>query len=171
LAALRGEMTLLQIHQLDKHDEMLADYQHLLAVALNPARFVDTTGLDAEAAAEKLVQVSKQAARMVLPTERDTMSGAIQALSKALLASFAARRTVAGMTLRQMNGRRPQGAEDEPEVLRDMSTLDVPSLRSVRLAMDLLRGDFQQHNEPPMPPPPEGLDDLVVTRDETPSDA
>jgi len=164
LASLRGELALQQIQQLEQHDELLWDYHHLLRVYLNPSQFVDVAGLDPAQAAARLEAIGRQAGRVVLPTERDTLAGAIQALSKALLASFAAKRNAAGMTPRQMNGRGPHRDEDEQEAPRDLNALDLPSLRSVTTAMALLRGAVQRHDEPPKPPPPEGLEDLLKAR-------
>jgi len=68
------------------------------------------------------------------------------------------------MTPRQMNGRGPHRDEDEQEAPRDLNALDLPSLRSVTTAMALLRGAVQRHDEPPKPPPPEGLEDLLKVR-------
>jgi hypothetical protein len=90
LASQCGELALQQIQQLDQHEELLSDYQHLLAVSLNPGKFVDTAGLESAQAAAKLEAISRQAGRRVMPSERDTLSGTILALTKALLNSFAA---------------------------------------------------------------------------------
>jgi hypothetical protein len=167
LSALRGELALQQIQQLERHDELLWDYHHLLAVFMNPSRFVDVTGLEPAEAAARCEEVRCMAGKRVLPSKRDTLSGAIATLNKAIIASLAAKRAAAGMTARQIRGRGPQRDEDEREAPRDLSTLDAPSLRSVRTAMALLNGgNAQRHHEPPKPPPPEALDDLQVRRDE-----
>jgi hypothetical protein len=171
LVARPGELALLQIQQFEEHDELLGDFQHLLAVYLNPGKYVDVTGLDPGQAAARLEAIRQQAGRLVMPTERDTLAGAIQTLSKALMASFAAKRTAAGITPRQMHGRRPQRDEQEPEAPPDLNTLDLASLRFVTTAMALLKGNTQGHSEPPKPPPPDTLDDLVVRRDVIPFDA
>lgn len=77
LSSLCGELALQQIRQLEQHDELLWDYHHLLGVYLNPSKFVDVAGLDPAQAAAKLEAISRQAGRVVLPTERDTLAGAI----------------------------------------------------------------------------------------------
>jgi hypothetical protein len=161
LAARRGELALEQILRLEEHDDLLGDYQHLLAVYLNPGKYVDVAGLDPGEVAARLEAIRQQAGRLVMPTGRDSLAGAIQTLSKALLASFAAKRAAAGITPRQMHGRRPQRDEQEPEAPRDLTTLDLESLRSVTTAMALLQGNTQGYSEPPKPPPPDTLDDPV----------
>lgn len=171
LSSLRGELALQQIQQLEWHEALLWDYQRWLEAYLNPSKFVDVAGLDPDQAAAKLEQISRHARRLVLPTERDTLAGAIQTLSKTLLASLAAKRHAAGITPRQLHGRRPQCEADEPDALPDLSTLDVESLRSVRAAMALLRDAHQRHNEPPMPPPPDRLDDLMTKHNPAPGNA
>jgi hypothetical protein len=164
LGTLRSELALQQIQQLERHEELLWDYHRLLEAFLNPGKFLDAGGLDPDLRAAKLAEISRQAGRRVLPTERDTLAGAIQTLSKALLATVAAKRTVAGVTPRQLHGRTPQDEGDEQAAPRDLNRLDLPSLRSIRAAMALLLGDHQRHNEPPVPPPPDQLDDPMMKR-------
>ena len=164
LSSLRGELALQQIQQLRQHDDLLWDYHHLLAVMLNPSKFIDTTGLDADDAARKLDDIRRMATAVVLPTEGDTLKGAIGALNKALLASFSAQRAAVGVTPRQLG----VAGEAEGETPQELNMLDTASLRQVKGAMDLLKGNFQRNHEPPLPPPPEPLDDLVVPREPSP---
>lgn len=171
LAARREELALQQIQQLEQHDEVLAEYQHLLRVYMNPGQFVDVAGLDPEQATTKREAIRRQAGRVVLPTERDTFAGAIGTLSRALTASLAAKRAVAGLMPQRMSQGEPQRDADEHRPVSDPSTLDVASLRTVHAAINLLRGDVQRHSEPPKPPPPDGLDDLMVKGDESLSGA
>jgi hypothetical protein len=170
LSTLRGELALQQMRQLETHNELLWEYHHLLSVFLNPGKHVDVTGLDAEQAAARLDEVSRQAGRLALPTERDTLAGAIAALSKALIATLAATRSAAGVNPRQLRGGGPPCDQDEAQTPRT-AALDLSQLRYVRGAMELLNGNAQRNTEPPQPPPPEGVDDLVVKRDEVPREA
>jgi hypothetical protein len=75
LSSLRGEVALQQVQQLERHDELLWDYHHLLAVFMNPSRFVDMTGLEPAEAAVKCEEVRRIAGTLVLPSDRDTLSG------------------------------------------------------------------------------------------------
>jgi hypothetical protein len=171
LSARRGELALQQMRRLETHNELLWEYHHLLSVFLNPGKHVDVTGLDAEQAAARLAEVSRQAGRLALPTERDTLAGAIAALSKALIATLAATRSAAGVNPpRQLRGGGPHCDGDEFETVRT-AALDLSQLRYVRSAMELLNGNARRNIEPPKPPPAEGVDDLVVKRDEVPRGA
>jgi hypothetical protein len=170
LSALRDELALKQVRQLEQHDELLRDYRHVLAVYMNPGRFVDVAGLNAEEAAARLEAASVQAGRLALPGKRDTLAGAIQGLSKAQQASLAAKRTVLGLTPRQIRRGGTQRDEDERKALPDLGALDAPSLRLVTTAMALLRGHALPHAEPPKPPQPDTLDDLVQRRGGVPQD-
>lgn len=157
LASLRGELALQQVLQIKEHEDLVADYQHLLAVYLNPAKYVDVSDLDPEAAAQKLKDVQGQAGRVALPTERDTLGGAILAVSKALHAALASKRSAVGITPRQLG---VPGEADDSEPRNEVK-LDTAQLREMQGMMHLLKGDLQRANEPPRPPPPEPLDDML----------
>lgn len=175
LAALKSDITLQQFDALQRHDDVLADYRHLLGCYLSPERFVKIEGLNDEAAAERLQQVRSTALRLLLPSERDTLAGAILALNKAQLASIAATRQVLGME-RPRGGRggvTPDPDADNAEAAaaggdRSADQLGVKELREVKRGMELLMGVREVNREPPMPPPPDSLDDLVEGRSEDP---
>jgi hypothetical protein len=170
LSSLRGALALQQMRQLDEHDALLDDYQQMLALYLNPARFVDVTGLDAALAVQRLEEASRAAGRVVLPAERDTLAGAIMALNKARIGSFTAKRAAAGINPRQLLGSASHRDDDVADVAPP-AALTLGDLRSVQTAMQLLRGAVQRSDAPPKPPPPEGLEDLIVRRDDSPVDA
>lgn len=171
LSSLRGKLALDQIQAVEEHEALLRNYHHLIAVFLNPQQFISIEGLDEQAAADKLRDVSVAAARILLPTERDTLAGSLLALNKALLGSIAAKRAIAGMAGLAASGGRGRGArsELEDELPEDpnavVGKMDVDELRQVKHAMELLTGQVARNNEPPRPPAPEGLDDLVVKRE------
>jgi predicted DNA-binding protein (UPF0251 family) len=172
LNMLRAEATLSQLKQLAEHDEVIADYRHLLAVCLNPNRFVDVRGLSQEKAEDKLIQVSRAALRQLLPTERDTLAGAVLALNKATLASIMTARQVLGIMQR---GVRSPGLPTDVEPgagdpAKQAQALGLDALRQVKHSMELLTGAEQAANEAPRPPPPEDLDDLVVNREDPPKE-
>lgn len=175
LAALKGDITLQQFDALQRHDDVLADYRHLLACYLSPQRFVKIEGLSDEDAADRLKQIQTAALRLLLPSERDTLAGAILALNKAQLASIVATRQVLGME-RPRGGRggvTPDPDADNAEAAaaggdRSADQLGVKELREVKRGMELLMGVREVNREPPMPPPPDSLDDLVEGRSEDP---
>lgn len=163
LSKLRGELTVQQLEAIDRHDQMLDEYQHLISVFLNPSRYVDTAGLSEEEAIERLRQVTTAAARAILPSERDTLANAITALSRARLQSILTKRQVAGLVARKLNGTAPDpddGEGDGGKAGAEVARMDVQSLRKVREAMEMLT-KHTQRREPPRPPPPDPLDDLL----------
>ena len=62
-------------------EQRLADYAHLLALCLAPHDHLSLEGLSEMAHAEKIAAVQKEALSQVLPTERDTLAGAIKTLT------------------------------------------------------------------------------------------
>ena len=96
-----GEGSERAIALLERQAELLRDFQHLFAVYFNPARYLDTTGLDPEQAAETLAAVSHAAGRRLMPGRRDTLAGTMQVLNKAVLTTFAARREAADWAVRR----------------------------------------------------------------------
>jgi hypothetical protein len=70
---------------------------HLIEVYLEPRRFVDINGLAEDEAAERIVATQKVALRMLLPTERDTLAGAIKVLTEAITRNITLKRSVAGL--------------------------------------------------------------------------
>jgi hypothetical protein len=166
LAAIRAMMTVEQVQQLDHHEALLARYSHLIEVYLEPRRFVDVSGLTEDEATEKIVATQKAALRMLLPTDRDTLAGAIKVLTESLARNIALKRAVAGLTT--MGAFRPrdpvnplkddnEGSRGEPI---DLKRLTLAELREVRRGMEILNGHKQLRSEPPIPPPPESIDDL-----------
>jgi hypothetical protein len=155
LSALRDDLVLTQLRQLEQHEELLQACQVLLAVYINPSRYIDVAGLDAEDAAGKLEAVRVQAGRVVLPGKRDTLAGAVLALTKARLATLAAQRTVLGLTPRQTRRSEAHRDEDDLKPPPDLSSLDEPSRRVVMTAMALLKSHAQPHGTQKEPQPPQ----------------
>ena len=165
LAAIRAMMTVEQVQQLDHHEALLARYSHLIEVYLEPTRFVDVSGLTEDEAAEKIVATQKAALRMLLPTDRDTLAGAIKVLTESLARNIALKRAVAGLTT--MGAFRPRDPvnplKDETEGSRgerNLKELTLAELREVRRGMQILNGHQQLRSEPPIPPPPDPIDHL-----------
>lgn len=172
MAALRGVLTVQQIAQLERHEEILSSYTHLLHVYLSTHEFVDLEGLSEEEAEEKLHRIQRAAMSRLLPTERDTLSGAIKTLTHSLIQVVQTKRLVAGIAKqgRLPTGRRRDlvGDDDDEESTSERrgeaTALDLETLRTVRDAMQVLTGHREDRREPPKPPEPEPLDDLVVER-------
>jgi hypothetical protein len=166
LAAIRATMTVEQVQQLEHHEALLARYSHLIEVYLEPRRFVDVSGLSKIEAAEKIVATQKVALRMLLPTERDTLVGAIKVLTEAIARNITLKRSVAGLptmgVFRPGDPANPlEDGEDPRGRLINLEGMDTAQLREVCRAMEAL--DRQQHLRAgaPVPPPPEPIDDLL----------
>ena len=169
LAELRGTLTVRQITELERHERILADYEHLLCVYLAPHRFLDLSGLDPAARNERLAAVQKAALATLLPTERDTLAGALRTLTTSLSTVVQLKRLVAGLSEnpgRNRNGSeageraRPSNPFDRDPPGCDLEALDTETLRMIQRAMEALTGHQQRRSDPPMPPPPESLEDF-----------
>jgi hypothetical protein len=82
LGAIRAMMSVEQAQVLDAHLVRLLQYGHLIDVYLKPSEFVpEDPTLDLAARAAKIVAVQDVARHMLLPTERDTLIGALNRVS------------------------------------------------------------------------------------------
>jgi hypothetical protein len=171
LAAIRAMMSVEQVQQLERHEQLLARYAHLVEVYLEPHRFVDPQGPaeDADEYAERVWTAQRTALRMLLPTERDTLAGAIKVLTEAMKHTIELKRTVAGLG-KTLAGAYKVGANidmDPDEAARaggkilDIDVLETRDLRAVQHAMELLDRQHRRQTEPPKPPPPDSIDDLL----------
>ena len=164
-AAQGNALALQQLALLEPHLQLLREHQHLFGVYLAPDRHVDTTGLHPAQAAEKLAAISRAAGQRIMPGKNDTVAGTLLALTKAIISTLAAQREAADWATRAETGRGPSPAAHTPPRMRDLNTLSLSELRQVQQAMALLTGAPQCDREPPKPPPPEELDDLMAGRD------
>jgi len=173
LAAIRAMMSLEQVEQLERLEMLLGRYSHLIDVYLEPQRFVDPAGLTEEEKAEKIVATQKQALRTLLPTERDTLSGAIKTATAAIQQIIELKRKIVGLDkVKTGTGgvelSDPLADEGDKPGLVNIEAMTTEQLRIVTHAMEIL--DHHQHamRDPPMPPPPDPLDwgDLPPEPDE-----
>lgn len=168
LAKIRSMMTVQQVQTLQRHKGVLSRYTHLIDVYLDPERFTDVKGLEEPAAGDKIQETQRLALRMLLPTERDTLNGAIKTLTAAVVASIELERRVVGLSLKALDpGRLPppgltlDGDEDEPrKATGTLGSMPTPQLRQVRLAMELLDRHQHANVDAPKPPPPDPIDDI-----------
>lgn len=163
LAELRGVLSMQQLNRLAAHEEFLLEYRHLAALYLNPGRYLDVEGMDPEEAARKTKELQVAALRVLLPAEGDSLQGMVKTLTTSLLQVIAVQRQVAGIPIKGTLPTEPRIDGTEPGIpgRRRTSELSVDSLRKVRDAMEMLTGQVAQATEPPMPPPPDSLDDLL----------
>lgn len=162
LATLRGQLAIEQIARLDKHEQLLDDITHLASVFVAPARHVDVSNLSEEEAGERLEAVSRAAARIILPTERDTLLGLIGTLNKATLAAIQAKRVVAGLPAGVKAGGEKGDAESgQGSPVRSLKDIATAELREIKRAMDVLQGHNNSNSDAPKPPPPDPIDHLV----------
>jgi hypothetical protein len=170
LAAIRAAMSVEQVQRLDRHMGLLLRYSHLLEVYLEPHRFVDTEKLSKDDAAEKVVAAQKVALRMLLPSDRDTLSGAIKVMTESLRVTLAMQRTVVGLERLPASALRRPGApgegdpfaeEDKAPKLLDVDALTTEDLSAVQYAMEMVDRSHRKSQEPPKPPLPAPIDDLL----------
>ena len=174
LGQLRAVLSLQQVQQLERHEKLLADYGHMMQVYLTPHEYVDVTGKSAQDAEDLVRAVQRAAMSLLLPTERDSLAGSIKALTQSVATVVQLKRLVMGIAKhgRQLgvgNSNSQDEDGDEPKASRgELNGLDLPTLRSVRGAMQVLTGQKAEARDPPKPPEPEPLDDLVVERPRDP---
>ena len=137
LGALRGVLLAEQIAVLGRHQELLADYAHLLALCLAPRDHLSLEGLSEMAHAEKIAAVQKEALSQVLPTERDTLAGAIKTLTSSLATTVQLKLRVADLAHSCI---RNDEDEDRAGGRTRINELDTPTLRKVHEAMRALTG-------------------------------
>jgi hypothetical protein len=167
LATIRAMMSLEQVEQLEHHRALLRRYSHLIEVYLEPQRFVELEGLDDEAKAAKIVATQKLALGLLLPTERDTLAGAIRTLTGAIRDNIELARMVASLDKVKAGviSQTEDPAGHAGAVLVNLDAMGTGQLRQVQRAMELLQKHQREAREAPRPPPPEPIDDLVDGQD------
>ena len=114
-------------------------------------------GLSEIAHAEKIAAVQKEALSQVLPTERDTLAGAIKTLTSSLATTVQLKLRVADLAHSCI---RNDEDEDRAGGRTHINELDTPTLRKVHAAMQALTGQRAKAARPPSPPPPEPIEDF-----------
>jgi hypothetical protein len=167
LAAIRAAMPVEQVQCLERYQGVLLGYSHLIEVYLEPQRFVDTKGLAADKAAERIVAAQKVALRTLLPTKGDTLAGAIKVLTEAVRRIILLQRTVAGLdkvasaALRPGDPNNPFGDEDGGKgQIINLDAMDPADRQAVQDAMELLNRHRHKQQDAPKPPRPAPIDDL-----------
>jgi hypothetical protein len=165
LAAIRAKMTLEQVEQLDRHEAILHGFTHFFEVYLAPERFVDVAGLVDDEQADPIEKMRLSALRVLLPTERDTLHGALRTLTHSLQQTVTLKRRIVGLgdlkTKSNAGGfPDPWTDEDRAPPLVDLSTMSTEDLRTVQRGMELLERHQHVVREPPIPPRPDPIDDL-----------
>jgi hypothetical protein len=150
---------------LERHEAMLLRYVWLLEVYLRPERFVDRRRLTEDMWAEKSLAARRTALSILLPGEKDTLAGAIKTMSDALSRFVELKLRVLGLEKTKRSGAISPSPTKMP--LPDAASsaklnLSLAELRLVREAMVLLKRDGPLLTEPPLPPPPEPIDDLIA---------
>ena len=166
LSTIKAMMTVEQVEQLEHHEGLLRRYSHLIEVYLEPQRFVDLAGMNDDDKAEKITATQSLALRMLLPTERDTLAGAIKVLTSSIQATIVLKRAVAG--LHAVKGGAFQPSADplidsipEPGAKTvDFSQLPLPQKRVLMEAMEIMQRHQHAQREAPRPPLPESIEDL-----------
>lgn len=115
----------------------------------------------------QLAAVQRAALATLLPTERDTLAGALRTLTTSLSTVVQLKRLVAGLSERPGRDRNGGEAGERARPSRygesashDLEGLDTETLRMIKRAMEALAGHQRRRSDPPMPPPPESLEDL-----------
>ena len=157
LGALRGVLLAQQIDLLDRHEQLLADYGHLLAIYLAPHDHLTLEGLSEAAREEQVVAAQRVALSRLLPTERDSLAGALKMLTSAMATTIQLKLRVADLARASIRNN-----DDEDCALRArVNEFDIPTLRMVHQAMAALAGQHVKVADPPKPPPPDPIDDFA----------
>lgn len=178
LSELRKLIPIDSLMRLDALEGTLSRFGHWLNIYLDPLSYLDLGKMTETEAMERAVATQTLALKLILPTERDTLAGAITALTAATHRTIEMQRRVAGIVDARVRRAGLGGAAMDPddaaeaeqerqrvaalEADVDFATLPIEQLRIVTNAMELLQQ--RQHNmrEPPRPPPPDPLDDLYL---------
>jgi hypothetical protein len=128
---------------------------------------VDLAGLSNDQAADRIVAAQQLALRMLLPTERDTLAGAIKTLTYSLARTIAMKRAVANLdkapagAFRSGDPDNPAAGDDLPGKGLDVDAMDTTALQAVQRAMEMVDRHHKRHLLPPIPPPPDSIEDLM----------
>lgn len=171
LTTIRAMLPLDHVGVIERHEGVLRGYTHLLEVVLDPHAFVERGTMTQDEYLEEVVRTQLFARKMLLPTDRDTLAGAIKTLTNALEQTIRMKRQAVGMPVPSRGAALPfqpngsavdAGEEDDLPVDRAaMEKLSTADLRQVTAAMELLQRRQHQRAEQPKPPPPDSIDDLI----------
>ena len=134
LAALRGLLLAQQVDLLDRHEQRLEDFGHLIGLYLAPHNYLVLDPLGESARAEKIIAVQKAALSQLLPTERDTLAGAVKTLTTALAVTIQIKLKVAELAREFI--RNDEGGDHAGRT--PINEFDTPTLRKVHEAMEAL---------------------------------
>jgi hypothetical protein len=163
LQVIRAAMTVEQVRQLERHEEVLSRYTNLLEIYLDPRRFAEPD-LEPEELEQRLTSLQSTAQRMLMPTQHDSLAGAIDTLTRALAKSIELKRSITGMsklTGKPIVGVSVEVSENQGPKLVDLDALSTDELRIVQRGMELLERNHGDKREVPVPPPPASIDDLL----------
>ena len=141
-----------EIELLDRQEQRLEEYGHLIDLCLAPEDHLALDGLNETEREEKITAVQKAALVRLLPRQRDTLAGAIKTHMAALAATVQLKLKLAELARTHV----PKDGADEAFSAR-LKELDLPALRKIREAQQLFWGPPASAAEPPKPPPPEPL--------------
>lgn len=164
LSAIRAVMSVEQVQQLERHEGLLERYSHLLDMYLHPQRFVSPDGLTEEQHGEEIIRVQTLAARILMPSDRDTLGTTVKTLTDALHKTITLKRAIAGLD--KVSPAALRGLTDDADDRNkgptlDLSAIDVEELRQVQRSMELVERHHRAHQEPPKPPLGQSIDDLL----------
>jgi hypothetical protein len=125
--------------------------------------------LDQAARAAKIVAVQDVARHMLLPTERDTLIGALKTQTTTLSETIGLQRTVVGLDRKMpVSSFTPSELDDGPlsaarrsGQLIDLSAIDTNVLRQAQRSMEAIEHHQHDANDAPKPPKPAPIDDLM----------
>jgi hypothetical protein len=163
-AATTGEQVS-QVAQLELCEALLARFLRLFEVYVAPQHFVSPEGLTKDQHVEKLLTTQRMALRLLIP-RNGSLLGALKILIESLSRLVDVKHRMLGLEKTRTADTISPADTDSHLSSRALSSgeldgLSVAQLHSIRDAMELLERHTQSLNEPPRPPPPERIDDLL----------
>ena len=172
LRELRAILPIESLRRLERLEGILERYAGWMDLYLDPLAHIETNGLHAFDVEEKAVRTQTLALKLLLPTDKDTLTGAMTTLTTLTAKIIDMQRRIAGIpdvkpTLAEIETDKAIAAEQEraareaeTNLEQHLDTMPVADLRKVTEAMELLQKRQHQGTEPPKPPPPLPLDDI-----------
>jgi hypothetical protein len=156
-----------QVALLERYEALLLRYVQVLEMYFAPEHFVESNGLSEDQWSQKLIAVRRIALRILLPSDRGTVTGAIKIMTEALSCIFDLNRQILGINTTRVasaislsDASRKFSCETASSI--NLDGLNVAQLRLIREAMELLERQRALSNEPARPPLPEPIDDLLL---------
>lgn len=178
LGAIKAMMTIEQVQVLEEHEGILRRYSHLMKTFLDPLSVLDVTGLGPDEIKDHAAATQVLALKQLLPTERDTLAGAIKQLTESMIRSMEMKRKILGLhEIRAGTSR--VGRENPDDLVEQAGTAELGQvkvagggapaigamgtgeLRQVARAMELIQRRQQLVQEAPKPPAPDPIDFLM----------